>query len=465
MPRLVRRAPLSERIKAYLNPWDFLLWVSEELNSNDWDEFQRTWAMPIGVGVNLIFIIAKANTGGSGSSGGDDVFGDYGSRRGSGWLSWFSMFIVHSLTLVSLSNAFYTFYRRRHYRLFEQSIDTTPATPSAHRVRVDSSPISSSPLRFLSGIIASTNAESRAHPDAARDVWELAVWDPNPLCLQLFCLFSPGHVLVYWLFLPVAPLDPRPSVTVVITMILAALLSVQLSMLQASFSQQSKDSALIHKEVLREYDTKFVHPSLQKPVRDAGTQTPPSSRRDSGKITTEVDTYTPTTIINRGFRTNPNPSYASQYDPDDLLSKPNLHLPRSSITPSLRTPANGYFPPASAAAPTVGDSSPIRSSRAPSAIRQPQFRPSEVSSGDGGSLGVYSHAASPLRKAASMNFLREDSNGERRRESSPTKREGSPLKRMGTSGGFGEARGSGTAPERFAQYRGLGVGRRESGRF
>src|ERR1700722_2839789 len=139
------------------------------------------------------------------------------------------MFIVHSLTLISLSNAFYTFYRRRHYRLFEQSIDAPPSTPSAHRVRVDSSPISSSPLRFLSSIIASTNAESRAHPDATRDVWELAVWDPSPLCLQLFCLFSPGHVLVYWLFLPVASLDPRPSVTVVITMILAALLSVQLS--------------------------------------------------------------------------------------------------------------------------------------------------------------------------------------------------------------------------------------------
>ncbi|XTI85165.1 hypothetical protein V2W45_1372863 [Cenococcum geophilum] len=465
MPRLIRRAPLSERIKAYLNPWDFLLWVSEELNGNGWDDFQRAWAIPIGVGVNLVFIIAKANTGVSRSSGDDDVFGDYGSRRGSGWLLWLSMFIVHSLTLISLSNAFYTFYRRRHYRLFEQSIDAPPSTPSAHRVRVDSSPISSSPLRLLSSIIASTNAESRAHPDAARDVWELAVWDPSPLCLQLFCLFSPGHVLVYWLFLPVTSLDPRPSVTVVITMILAALLSVQLSLLQASFSQQSRDSARIHKEVLHEYDTKFVHPSLQKPVRNVGTQTPPSNRRDSGAIATEVDTYTPTTIINRGFRTNPNPSYAPQYDPDNLLSKQNLHLPRSSITPSLGTPANGYFPPVSAATSTVGDSSPIRPSRTPTAIRQPQFRPSGVGSGDGGSLGVYSHAASPLRKAASTNFLREDGNGERRREGTPSKREGSPLKRMSTPGGFGEGRGSAVAPEMFAQYRGLGIGRRESGKF
>jgi hypothetical protein len=88
MPRLIRRAPLSERIKAYLNPWDFLLWASEELNGNDWDDFQRAWAIPIGVGVNLVFIIAKANTGVSRSSGDNDVFGDYGSRRGSGWILW-----------------------------------------------------------------------------------------------------------------------------------------------------------------------------------------------------------------------------------------------------------------------------------------------------------------------------------------------------------------------------------------
>ena len=88
MPRLIRRRPLAERIKSYLNPLDFLLWLSEELDSSDWDQWQRDWAVPIGFGANVVFLIARANSGGgSGRGGGDDVFGD--DVGGVGWLSWF----------------------------------------------------------------------------------------------------------------------------------------------------------------------------------------------------------------------------------------------------------------------------------------------------------------------------------------------------------------------------------------
>lgn len=79
-----------ERIQAYLNPLDFLLWLSEEIDSNDWDEFQRSYSTSIGLGLNLVFLIARANSGRStsGSSGLDDVFGD-DQQGGTGWLSWF----------------------------------------------------------------------------------------------------------------------------------------------------------------------------------------------------------------------------------------------------------------------------------------------------------------------------------------------------------------------------------------
>ena len=92
----------------------------------------------------------------------------------------------------------------RHYRLFEANIERKPETPSAKRVKVQSDPTTSSPLRLLSSIMPTETAESRAHADKKNDVWELSVWDPLPVCLRLFCLFSPGHVLVYMLFLPVA---------------------------------------------------------------------------------------------------------------------------------------------------------------------------------------------------------------------------------------------------------------------
>lgn len=341
-------------------------------------------------------------------------------------------------------NAAYTFYRQRHYRLFESSVDDPPSTPSAQRVRVDSSPIASSPLRFLSNMLARDDAEIRSHPDATRDVWEIAVWDPTPISLRMFCLFSPGHVLVYWLFLPTANSDPRPSMTVMTTIVLAGLLSAQMLLLQSSFSQQSKDASVIHKEVMNEYDTKYVHPRTQPQMRNVGTQycsstTSTESIPQYQDENDSVDVYAPTFIINRGFHTRPNPNYAKHVDHDGSAWRA---MPAGGIStpmvPSVQTPTH-----------LRDASSPIRPH---TAIRQPQFR--GAGTGDGGSLGVLSHANSPLRKSASANIP--GPQGRRERSISPAKREGSPLKR-----------GS-LAPmptgQRWGHLQGIGA-RRESGRF
>lgn len=301
---------------------------------------------------------------------------------------------MYLLGCFSIANAIYTFFRTRHYRLFETPIDTPQNTPSAHRVRVDSSPASSSPLRLLTSILGDTSAESRAHPDPTRDVWELAVWDPVPICLRLFCFFSPGHVLVYLLFLPTTSLDPRPSMTVFTTIILEILISSQLLLLQSSFSQQEKDSAIIHKEVMSEYDIKYVHPRMNPLVRDVGTQfSAPISEDKNGEG--GVDTYTPTVILKREFRTHPNPNYAKHIDPDNAPgASQRLFSPAPSYTPS---------------AYNSRDPTPLTGLTPRPAIRQPQFRQTSsvavstgTSTGDGGSLGIYSHANSPLKKATSM---------------------------------------------------------------
>jgi hypothetical protein len=75
-----------ERIKSCLNPLDFLLSLSEEFDSRDWDQWAKDWAVPLGVGLNLIFLIARANIRGNSSRFQDDVFGD---DVGTSWLSWF----------------------------------------------------------------------------------------------------------------------------------------------------------------------------------------------------------------------------------------------------------------------------------------------------------------------------------------------------------------------------------------
>lgn len=87
MPRLVRKRPLIERIKAYLDPWDLLLWLAEELNDDAYDEWLQLWSTPIGLGLNITYILAKGASARGAGAGGDDVFGDDGSS-GSGWFAW-----------------------------------------------------------------------------------------------------------------------------------------------------------------------------------------------------------------------------------------------------------------------------------------------------------------------------------------------------------------------------------------
>ncbi|KAL8952282.1 MAG: hypothetical protein Q9222_001813 [Ikaeria aurantiellina] len=433
MPRLIRRRPFVERVKAHLNPLDLLLWLSEGFDASDLDQWQKSWSTTIGICFNVIFLLARANAGSRSQHLVDDVFGD--QRASTGLISWLAAFTVHMLTLLSIMNAVYTFHRRRHYRLFESSGDAAPATPSAHRVRVDSSPLASSPLRFLSRILVADGAESGPHSHDTRDVWELAVWDPAPLSLRLFCLFSPGHVLVYWLFLPTAVTDPRPSITVVITLGLAALLSAQLLLLQSSFSQQAKDSTVVHKEVLHEYNTKFVHPRTQPLTRDVGTQFSLSSTSDE-RGTAFVETHTPTYVINRGFRTRPNPNYARYVDPTGPQATPSRNA-FNETTPIM----NG-----STAFQDI--SSPLRPATAIRQQQQQQKPNGVLRASDGGNLGVLSHAYSPLRKTASAQF------GDRQyraRGHSPTKGEGSPLKRSSLApGAASEQR---TGPVQHSSYR------------
>ena len=483
--RLVRKAPLKERVKAYLDVHDWLLWLSEELNTGDWEDFAKDYSLTLGIVLNLVYIVAQANTAGRPTN--DDIFLE--AATAPGWFTWACRLAVMYLAILSFFNGFFTFYKKRHYRLFEQPIDTAPTTPAARRVRVDSSPAGVTPLGYFQNLLSRESAGSRAHPDAGRDVWEVSVWDPNPLCLDLFCLFSPLHVALYWLNLPVPPMDQRPSVTVVTTIAIGASLSFSLWFLRSSFAAQIRDNAVIQREVLHEYDSKFVLPSTRKVYRDVGVQviTKKSSRDSSvgvhgssGDLASEIRTYTPTTVINRTFRTNPNPAYASQYDPDGL----NSGLQSATQTPSARTYTNTNLNYSTTSTATGADfSSPIRPPQTPNPFRgsnmpsQPQFRPSaSTSTGDGGSLGVFSHANSPLRKSTSTNLVRDreerarDSlggHGKERRTGTPVRREGSPLKRMSIPGaGLGVSDGRvDSAADRFARWNGgAGSMRRESGR-
>ncbi|KAI1000040.1 hypothetical protein K3495_g8156 [Podosphaera aphanis] len=390
MPRLVRRRPIFVRFKDFFNIEDWLLWISEELGTREWDTQQ--FGYTIAFVSHSLSLIALANVGTSEGSG-DDVFVD--SHSGTGWLKYIATVIIYLLTLLSFLNALYIFSRTRHYRMFEKkSIDHTPSTPSASRVKVNSSPVSSSPLRSFINVLQDQSAHPPAQADATSDVWELAVWDPSPVSLRLFCLFSPGHILVYWLFLPTGDWDPHPSVTLLKTIGLQILISTQLLLLQVNFAQQGRDSSVIQREVMHEYDTKFVHPRFNPLVRDVAIQLGKAETEDPSEKLDTLITYVPTFIIKRDFQTRPNLNYSSHFNPE---SKP----PFSQAQESLRSEITDLKPNS----PNSLTTSILTPHLTP---RKLHLRRTVVSGGtaskrsDGGSLGVYSHANSPLRKAASL---------------------------------------------------------------
>lgn len=62
---------------------DFLLWLSEELETRDWDS--KLVGTQLGLGMNILFLVARANIGATSSLSDDDIFSD---ETRTGWFSY-----------------------------------------------------------------------------------------------------------------------------------------------------------------------------------------------------------------------------------------------------------------------------------------------------------------------------------------------------------------------------------------
>lgn len=80
---------MRERLETYFDPSDLLLRLSEFLNDDTYDEWLNDWATSIGLGLNILFVLARGTSSSGIKKGSDDVFADPGASKGSGWLSWF----------------------------------------------------------------------------------------------------------------------------------------------------------------------------------------------------------------------------------------------------------------------------------------------------------------------------------------------------------------------------------------
>lgn len=84
-----------ERITSALNPWDFFLWISEEIETRDIGS--KSLGTQLGLSLNFVFLLSRAN--GVYSTGrADDVFSDH---EGGGWLAFLVSFLRPQLLFVT----------------------------------------------------------------------------------------------------------------------------------------------------------------------------------------------------------------------------------------------------------------------------------------------------------------------------------------------------------------------------
>ncbi|EDN91750.1 hypothetical protein SS1G_07610 [Sclerotinia sclerotiorum 1980 UF-70] len=122
-------------------------------------------------------------------------------------------------------------------------------------------------------------------------------------------------------------------------------------------------------------------------MRDVGTQfSGPGAKVKTGREE-EIEIYTPSVVLKKGFRTNPNPNYSKFVDPDSV--SPSKPVSRQIFSPAPSFISTSFNKPRD---------SPYNRKVPNTAMRQPQFRqttPNSVTStsagtADGGSLGTRS---------------------------------------------------------------------------
>src|SRR5690606_11886918 len=127
------------------------------------------------------------------------------------------------------------------------------------------------------------------------------------MSLRLLALFSPVHVALYFLTFPLShphthfTTSTSKTATYLTVLVMEALLTFQTGHLVRSFERQQTDKQVLSKEVLHEYDQKYVFPRLNSIKRDVATQTQDEHFRAS------VDVYTP--MLDRRWEVHPNPKY------------------------------------------------------------------------------------------------------------------------------------------------------------
>ncbi|EPY49966.1 fungal protein [Schizosaccharomyces cryophilus OY26] len=314
MPKLIRRSSLKSRILNF--PIDFLISISEDFDSVEWDKVSERWSIPLSLVSNILFIFICAYLENTKTrlNRSQLFIGTRSAKATSSWFRGFLSFFLLCLVAFSIINIFSCFsFQKKTYRTLPQSdknVQTTPGLRPAH---------------------------SEPNENEKRS-FELVVWSPNVFSLYFSCLFSPIHLLILWIYI----LSPK-------IILLSVIFSLQLFFIARRFKDMMKDRDCLHQQVFYEYDKKFVEPRLSVVKRDVATNT------SYGPVSAAVEYYSPKRPIDAFLEHKTSPSVRSPKTPGSPLftyRRGNRHslaasVPRESNSPLKRfsrfTPERRHF--------------------------------------------------------------------------------------------------------------------------
>ncbi|KAK9460533.1 uncharacterized protein V1516DRAFT_676954 [Lipomyces oligophaga] len=333
--RVVRRAPLLSRLKAY--PFDLYLQLNEELETLDWDKLATTIAFPLGVSLDALLMFSRfsARALKKESDQRAVVFADPSSLRRSplatdvlagqaktginfaSWLHAFFSTLCLCLFLTSLLNTGFVFARRKKYTLFSRAADdkkmsSYSKTDSALNLE---SVVASEPSTPAAKVMRAFKLSGKSNED--QEFWELKVWNPSPFNLNLYTTFSPLHAYL---------MNTTTYTTFIRNVLLCVFVSLQTYILIRLFTQFSKDKQLLYSEMFEEYEKKVVRPKTSIIRREVAVGTDGS-----------VEVHTPQldrTFVTRDIRPNASSSSTPSLFATPIFVSPNKPFSTSN-SPSL----------------------------------------------------------------------------------------------------------------------------------
>ncbi|KAG0036703.1 hypothetical protein BGZ82_003827 [Podila clonocystis] len=267
--RIYRRQPFLKRMADI--PVDCAVKIQNEFAALDWDALQERISGPLVIGLNGLMVWAKLGywLEDPYSDTPRILKGNQPILRSPGFVPGFSALfgssIQYILVAISVLNTYWLLTSKKTYTMMDRDYYDPPSSNNARLAELDpeDKPWSEKlPGRLVYPLVAPFL--SRSEPDAKRMVWELSVWNPSVLCLNLFCWFSPAQALV---------LVGMTMDNLYMTLPIAVAISVQLSYLVHFFQGYVKDRQLVVAEAYREYDNKFVKPRVFVRKFDRSTTT------------------------------------------------------------------------------------------------------------------------------------------------------------------------------------------------